>query len=235
MKQLIRFILRSLSLFGITRPQNLSGQFNPQNVRHSDLVELIQQLNIPKSGKVLDMGCGTAQILSLLAQAGYTDLYGCDWLPKEKVASLPAKCHYEQFNLNLQAPLPFADQSFDLVISSDVLEHLENPSFALREISRLMKNNAAAVVTLPNAFNIFERLYILLTGNSTRYKTELPEEYGHISLFPLAVLRSLLNRVKLQITKIAGGRALISGWFLFPEKKFSPLLSFYVMYVLKKV
>jgi ubiquinone/menaquinone biosynthesis C-methylase UbiE len=46
--------------------------------------------------------------------------------------------------------LPFPDTSFDTIICSEVLEHMEVPSVLIREIERLLKPGGLACITVPN-------------------------------------------------------------------------------------
>ena len=130
---------------------------------------------------VLDVGCGTGGLARVIAENGYSRLSGCDWLAEEKVEHAPTGFAYRQVDLNRDGLAGYADASFDAVVCSDVVEHLENPAAALREIARVLRPGGAALVSLPNAFNALERLYWLTRGNSTRYKREKStSEFGHI-------------------------------------------------------
>lgn len=50
--------------------------------------------------------------------------------------------------------LPFKDESFSQVICTEVLEHLESPFQALREIKRVLKKKGVAFITVPNLTEI---------------------------------------------------------------------------------
>ncbi len=49
--------------------------------------------------------------------------------------------------------LPFADQCFDLVLCSEVLEHLDQPQCAVDEFARVLRPGGKLVVTVPNWYN----------------------------------------------------------------------------------
>lgn len=53
-------------------------------------------------------------------------------------------------NLNKEK-LPFKDNSFDTVIAGEVIEHVENPSFLLREINRVLEDNGKLIISTPHA------------------------------------------------------------------------------------
>ena len=137
---------------------------------------------------------------------------------------------YKNVDLNKEFLNAYETGTFDLVLCSDVLEHLENPAAVLRELARVAKPEATVIISLPNAFNWVERLAILLTGNSTRYRTESPDEFGHISMLPTAILHSLCQRTTLSIRAVRGGFAYFGRWFLLPGRICSPHWSYYVIY-----
>jgi len=54
--------------------------------------------------------------------------------------------------VDANAPLPFADASFDLVWCSEVIEHLEQPAASLAELRRVTKPGGELVLTTPNSY-----------------------------------------------------------------------------------
>ena len=69
--------------------------------------------------------------------------------------------------------IPFPDSYFDCVVSIDVLEHLDQDQFILREISRVLKPGGNAVITVPNGDPD-------LLANKIKWRVGMsPETYGH--------------------------------------------------------
>ena len=98
-----------------------------------------------KIENILDLGCGDGSRLSLLSKNGT----GIDI--SEKAISL-AKKKFPKLNFvvgNLEK-LPFKDESFDLVYSAYVFEHLENPVNVLSEAKRVLNNDGNLVIICPN-------------------------------------------------------------------------------------
>ncbi len=58
--------------------------------------------------------------------------------------------------------IPFADNSFDLVVVSEVLEHLDNPEKALKEVRRVLKKNGKFVLLIPGySYNlIYDKIFV---------------------------------------------------------------------------
>ena len=116
---------------------------------------------IPKEPKsLIDVGCGNGFLLRLVAQhrPGLL-LTGADVL---NTPDLPAGAHY---HAALLPRLPFADEQFDIVLCTHVLEHVVDPPAAARELLRIAKERILIVVprqryyyfTLDEHLNFFWR------------------------------------------------------------------------------
>jgi 2-polyprenyl-3-methyl-5-hydroxy-6-metoxy-1,4-benzoquinol methylase len=103
-----------------------------------ETVLLALQPSAAPTKKLLDYGCGK-QMGEPYRQLGFT-VETCDVLP------LPAK----QFTLiNPRAKkIPYADNSFDYVVASEVIEHVTSPFELLEEFVRVTRNSV--VITTPN-------------------------------------------------------------------------------------
>jgi len=163
-------------------------------------------------------------------------MQGCDCLPPNAVKDAPAGFVYSQVDLDNERLSPYyaASPTFDAVVFSDVIEHLENPAKALREIAGVIHQNRLVFITLPNAFDIFERAAIALTGNSTRYKFSTPAERGHVSMLPHNVILALAARAGLEVVAKHGGYCYLGGYFTRPKRVWAPLLSYSVLWILRK-
>lgn len=93
------------------------------------------------SGTLLDIGCGGGFLSEEFAKDGFR-VCGVDPSPKSINA---AKEHATINNLDIEyfvacgESLPFSDSSFDIVACCDVLEHVNDPSMVIREVSRVLK------------------------------------------------------------------------------------------------
>lgn len=78
---------------------------------------------------------------------------------------------------NLDHDLPFRSGHFDLVMMLEVIEHLADIPHMLREIARVMRPGAVAIVTTPNRLNLASRIHYLLSGYYKGRRSPLAYRY----------------------------------------------------------
>ncbi|HEY1082261.1 MAG TPA: methyltransferase domain-containing protein [Prosthecobacter sp.] len=137
-------------------------------------------------GDLLEFGAGTGELLLQLRSEGYPGkMTGADLLPRPE--RLPEDIGWGQVDLN--HPLSFPDESFDVIISTEVVEHLENPRFMAREFWRLLRPFGAVVLTTPNQESIRSLLALLFSGHYVAFQDSCYP--AHIT----ALLRKDLQRM----------------------------------------
>ncbi|MFA5026614.1 MAG: methyltransferase domain-containing protein [Candidatus Methylomirabilota bacterium] len=114
--------------------------------------EVVQFIGRVEGLRILDCGCGSGELLLLLATKGGKELHGLE--------ISPGLCAVTQSKLgeramihrsSLQARWPFEAGTFDLIVMTEVMEHLAHPDVALREARRVLAGDGRLVVTFPNA------------------------------------------------------------------------------------
>jgi len=140
-----------------------------------------------KNIAVLDAGCGTGLICKYLKEKGIKNMTGIDKFeyPLSRAKELVAECNFLKSDLNEK--LNFLDESFDLIISNEVIEHLENPQVFFKESYRLLKKGGNLIIKTPNGLDL-ARLICRLT-NRTWYADK---DKTHIRYFNLLSLRKAL-------------------------------------------
>jgi 2-polyprenyl-3-methyl-5-hydroxy-6-metoxy-1,4-benzoquinol methylase len=138
------------------------------------------------TGCVLEFGAGTGTLIArLTAEIAVGALTGADLLPRPE--GIPHHVDWIQADLNV--PLPCADASFDAIISTEVIEHLENPRAVFRELSRLLRPGGSLLLTTPNQESIRSLAALILRGHFVAF---LDESYpAHLT----ALVRRDLERL----------------------------------------
>lgn len=98
-----------------------------------------------------------------------------------------------------------------------------------------MTPDGTLILTLPNACNVFERLYFLITGESTRYRSERDSgPWSHISFFTGNILQSLLDRADLEVVREGTSAMFWGGYFFFPHHRLSRSWNYSASWVIRK-
>jgi 2-polyprenyl-3-methyl-5-hydroxy-6-metoxy-1,4-benzoquinol methylase len=120
--------------------------------------ELLSKKDI-NNKKFLEVGCGLGYFSNKAYKLG-ANVTGIDIGPK--LVSINKKLTPRgKFFVSSASKLPFKDQTFDVVLSTEVIEHVENQKTALREMSRVLKSGGILVITTPN--RVFKPLFDFLS------------------------------------------------------------------------
>ncbi len=112
---------------------------------------------VPAGSRVLDLGCGTGELLSYLMRERGCSGYGVELDDANLQACVARGVNVIQLNLDEGLAL-FADSSFDVVLQIDTLQHLRNAEVMLRETARVGRT---AIVAFPNFAHWPNRLAVL--------------------------------------------------------------------------
>jgi methionine biosynthesis protein MetW len=120
------------------------------------MIQAIARL-VPQGARVLDLGCGDGALLAHLQQHKGCTGYGVELDDANVQACVQRGVNVLQLNLDEGLSL-FADQSFDVVLQIDTLQHLRNAETMLRETVRVGR---VGIVAFPNFAHWFNRLSVL--------------------------------------------------------------------------
>lgn len=122
--------------------QNLNGKILDQ------LTRLVKALRGKDFVKILDAGCGEGFIMNLMsANIQNAEIVGLEYTKEalDVARKMNPGLKYVQGDIY---NMPFGDASFDIVVCTEVLEHLEDPVTALNELQRVSKKYI--LLTVPN-------------------------------------------------------------------------------------
>jgi 2-polyprenyl-3-methyl-5-hydroxy-6-metoxy-1,4-benzoquinol methylase len=167
----------------------MSNSNNINYERAEDLKRLdFIQNNLNKLGnrklKVLDVGCGNGNISRYIGSKGH-DVLGIDISEAtiNKAVSLTNMPNVRFKNIAAEE-LIAASEFFDLVICSEVIEHLDTPSTVVQALSVLINKNGILIVTVPNGFGPRE---LFITKPLQWMKSKAPFVYGAVNSFKKAL------------------------------------------------
>ncbi len=111
-----------------------------------------------KNAKILDYGCGSGILNILLLLKGYTEVHGVDVVPKFDSRILRnLGFNAASFSLiNAGENLPFEDNTFDVVTSSLVLEHVEDIDFYYSEAARVLRPGGVCLFNFPQRLKPYD-------------------------------------------------------------------------------
>ncbi len=121
------------------------------------VMEMIAAL-VPAGSRVLDLGCGTGALLAYLQEHKGCSGYGVELDDANLLACMQRGVNAIQLNLEDGLSI-FEDQSFDVVLQLESLQHLRNTEAMLRETARVGR---VGVLSFPNFAHWPNRLQVLL-------------------------------------------------------------------------
>jgi methionine biosynthesis protein MetW len=133
-------------------------------------MELIAEM-VPPGSRVLDLGCGNGELLALLRDKRQCSGYGVEIADDNVLACTRRGVNVIQLNLEEGLAI-FEDQSFDVVLQLDTMQHLRHTERMLRETARVGR---LGIVSFPNFAHWPNRLRIV-TGRMPVTKA-LPYEW----------------------------------------------------------
>ena len=109
----------------------------------------------------LDVGPGSGRWINFLKEQKSKKIYAVDI--SDKVIDINKKNCNKIFKLDFEKKkIPLRNNYIDLVICLEVLEHIRQPDFLLKEIMRLLKKDSIAVFSIPNILSFSSRVRVVL-------------------------------------------------------------------------
>lgn len=197
-------------------------------------LDSIHALNDYKGLTYLELGCGDGFVMEALAKEGIS-VKGTTYRAREqdyiRTREHPNSLVID-YGIDLNEPLPYADASFDVVYSTEVIEHIESHRMFISEASRVLRDGGFLIITTPNIHRLLSRLQFALSGTHHTKQELIPwdyplsrmEEFHHRCVdFPL--FHWLLWQNKLRIQKIGATEVKLVSWAALIFKPVSAIFS----------
>ena len=169
---------------------------------HVHVAKRLREL-YPNGANVLDVASGTGSLAQRLLDLGFV-VHCTTWNNKLRVTA-------PTYHLNLDEPFGGADVGnipFDVIVASEIIEHVENPSLLLRSCASALAPDGILVVTTPNVGYVASRLQWLRRGYPNIFSREEVVNNRHISMIWLAGFEHLAETAGLRVdeTRYMGGQ-----------------------------
>jgi SAM-dependent methyltransferase len=180
--------------------------------RRRIVLDELARLSVPRGGRVLDAGCGSGRLLDALT--AYGEVSGLDINPDS--VEIARERGHDDVQQGVVEELPWADDTFDLVTSLDVIEHTADDRVSMRELKRVAKPGGQLLITVPalqalwsthDVYNNHYRRYDRRSMRALAADIGLTIErmtYFNSLLLPPAVVVRLLQRLRLRGSDASG-------------------------------
>lgn len=193
---------------------------------HQKFLAFFRRQQEPTTTRILDVGAGHGAFSQQLHQMGYS-VAACDLFPEI--------FHYDQIEckkVDLTQPFPYEDNSFDILIAIEVMEHINDHENFFREASRILQPDGRLYISTPNILSMKSRIRFLFSGFFYSFQPLDLKNYDglqHVSSLTLdqynyIAIRAGFRAAELNIDKQQGTsrwlRWLFAPWlWLYPRSK----------------
>jgi 2-polyprenyl-3-methyl-5-hydroxy-6-metoxy-1,4-benzoquinol methylase len=166
--------------------------------------------------RTLDVACGEGYGTAMLAAAGASEVVGVD-IDEASVAHAAQK-YGLRFERADASSLPFEDDSFDLIVSFETIEHVQNPEAMLAQFRRVLRPGGLLVISTPNSGEyLMESGYHTRDFSSQEFRSLLGQHFAEVKILYQQnwLLSAVLGRdqfaledesrpMELDVVKVAG-------------------------------
>jgi SAM-dependent methyltransferase len=145
---------------------------------------------------VLDLGCRSGALTRHYVEGNR--VVGVD-VDRQALARIAEELHVETVWADVDERLPFEDESFDVVVIGELLEHIRDPGRLLDDVRRVLRPNGRVVGSVPNAYRLKSRLLFAL-GRPPE------DDPTHLHMYSPAMAKGLLDAFHGAQLHFVGGR-----------------------------
>jgi SAM-dependent methyltransferase len=175
--------------------------------RRELVVDQVGRLPLPADARLLDVGCGTGAIAVALRRFGR--VFGVDASPLAL-----ERCERRGLTevvLGSAESLPVDDDSVDVIVAADILEHLDDDMAALAEFRRTLKPGGHAVIAVPAYQALWSEHDVALMHKRRYVAGELRRRVEQAGLRPVVLTYALSFLLPMALTRLLRRKAPASG------------------------
>ena len=165
------------------------AELSPTTIkRYNELLDTFEQFR--QKNRILDVGCGEGFFLEQAKRRGW-DVHGTEYAPQYIEACLHKGINMQTGVLNLNN---YPAESFDVIVSIEVIEHLLDPLKELENFNALLRPGGQAFITTPN-FNSISRIILGKNWSVISYP-------DHVNYFTAGTLSKAMKKAGFKTGKI---------------------------------
>lgn len=162
----------------------------------SEIMQLFKKNKISSEVSIVEMGCGSGRIGAVIAEINHSVVVRCD-ISKSILYGAQKGNKFNSLAV-VQSDCeqaPFKDNSVDVVLLIDVIEHLKNPETCIAESARITKKYVIIRTPLEDC------LYHNMKKSKAAWASEWKEHCGHIWKFNQPLLEKFLSQNNLRVVE----------------------------------
>ena len=152
-------------------------------------------ISLKERPNIIEVGCKHGELYRLLQETGEQYRYQAVDIDQRTLQEIPGY-HKEQFICkNVNNGLPFSDESADYIVCLEIMEHLENATFFLEEVKRVLRGDGKLILSIPNVY-----CWLEIFNNLRKYG----DTEGHIASYSYQNIDALMKFADLKIFEQSG-------------------------------
>lgn len=199
-RKFVRFLRSEIPFFEGNEKKMNEEKYIIDN--YGRIIETVRVLNghLKPNGRLLDLGVYPGHIALILGKKMGIRVFGVALTTSEVFEKKMKRNQINIIKSDLdRQEIPFDDGTFDVVLCSEVIEHLDSPSHLLREAFRVLVDNGFLILTTPNIARIRNRKSFFFHGISPNicppgeYNPFSSHEWVHFREYTLEEMKKLLT------------------------------------------
>jgi ubiquinone/menaquinone biosynthesis C-methylase UbiE len=199
-------------MLSATRRVFANSDFFAFNVRNRDIWVAHQAAKIPTGSRVLDVGAGSAPYRALFAH--------CDYKTHDFVQLKDVQLRYGRY-----APIDFAsdaksipvpDAAFDVILCTEVLEHVPEPIAVVRELGRIIAPGGRLILTAPLGSGIHQEPYHFYGGYTPYWYQRFLGDAGFesVAVTPNAGTLRHIAQEAIRFVRMTHPMGIVAPWYV---------------------
>jgi len=164
--------------------------------------------------RILDLGCSRGMLLERFRRYGDVTLLAVELDPEMLALARARGINAEAHQINvydgsrMTARLPHEDESLDIVLAAEIIEHIVDTQTFVDEIARVLRPGGAVLFSTPNLMWWKYRLDMLFGRypDPLEHRMHYGDDFGHVRIFTPRLLRELVEEAGLRVLRVAGKR-----------------------------